>query len=102
VDQAIEYPLPDAECRRRLIELYGEGLTLEEADLEGLVARTEGASPAFIQEMMRKAALLAAEEGERGGELIVTGRHLRAAIRELLFGGGDLTRNLLGFAGEKG
>jgi hypothetical protein len=102
VDQAIEYPLPDAECRRKLIELYGEGLTLTDVDFEGLVARTEGASPAFIQEMMRKAALIAAEEGERDGQLVVTGEQLHAAIRELLFGGGELTRNLLGFARETG
>jgi ATP-dependent 26S proteasome regulatory subunit len=28
IDQAIEIPLPDAACRRRLLELYGRGLTL--------------------------------------------------------------------------
>lgn len=100
VDQAIEYPLPDGECRRRLIELYGRGLGLALGDWDGIVARTEGASPAFIQEMLRKAALLAAEEQEGDGALRVTDEHCLGALRELLLSGGDLTRRLLGFAPE--
>lgn len=50
--------------------------------------------------MIRKAALIAAEEQGDPERLKVSGEHLRTAIRELLFGGGDLTRNLLGFAKE--
>ena len=98
IDQAIEFPLPDAECRRRLLALYGRGLTLALNDEAGLIARTEGASPAFIQELIRKAALIAAEEDSSDGELLrVTDSHFDEALRELLFGGGDLTRTLLGF-----
>jgi AAA+ superfamily predicted ATPase len=99
VDQAIEYPLPDADCRRRLIDLYGQGLVLELRDMDSIVARTEGASPAFIQEMLRKAALFAAEDSS-GDELRVTDEHCQAALRELLFSGGELTRRLLGFSGD--
>jgi cell division protease FtsH len=57
VDLAAELPLPDAEGRRRLIDLYGAGLRLEARDLPAVVARTEGASPAFIRELLRRAAL---------------------------------------------
>ena len=32
VDQAIKFPLPDADCRRRLFELYGRGLHLDLKD----------------------------------------------------------------------
>ncbi|MGV3614289.1 MAG: AAA family ATPase [Fimbriimonas sp.] len=99
IDQAIEYPLPDAPCRRRLIELYGQGLILEVRDMDAVVARTEGASPAFIKEMLRKAALFAAEEDGEGA-LRVTDAHCQAALRELLFSGGELTRRLLGFDAE--
>ena len=42
IDQAIEVPPPDADCRRRLLERFGRGLRLELADLDGLVARTAG------------------------------------------------------------
>jgi ATP-dependent 26S proteasome regulatory subunit len=93
VDQAIEVPLPDEDCRRRLFELYGDGLALELADLDSLIVRTEGASGAFIRELLRKAALLAADDP---GELVVTDAHVDEAIRELVVKGGDLTKSLLG------
>lgn len=58
VDQAYEVPLPDAECRKRLFDLYSIGLTVNVKDMESLIKRTAGASGAFISELMRKAALL--------------------------------------------
>jgi ATP-dependent 26S proteasome regulatory subunit len=98
VDQAIEFPLPDAECRQRLIDLYGRGLTLALRDADRIIAKTEGASPAFIQELIRKAALFAAEEAATAeGTLRLTDGHFDLALEELLLGGGELTRNLLGF-----
>lgn len=93
VDQAIEYPLPDADCRRRLIEKYSKGIESQINDMDSLVTRLEGASPAFIQELLRKALLVAAEREP----LVVTDEDVDVALRELLFGGGDLTRQLLGF-----
>lgn len=56
IDLAIEVPLPDADCRRRLLELYGRGMQVEVADQVRLLARTEGTSGAFIRELLRKAA----------------------------------------------
>jgi hypothetical protein len=101
IDQAIEVPPPDAECRQRLLDLYGRGLRLELADREGLVARTAGVSAAFIRELLRKAAVFAAEEdGE--GELVVRDRHVHEALAELLIAGGALTQSLLGAARPRG
>ncbi len=65
VDQAIEIPPPDEACRRRLFALYGQGLRLEVADLSRYIVRTDGASAAFIRELLRRAALLAAGEARR-------------------------------------
>ena len=93
VDLAVEVPLPDPACRRRLLELYGRGLTLRVADLDRLVERTEGVSPAFIRELLRKAALLAVD-GD--GEIVVEDRHLDQALLELVVEGGEVTRRLLG------
>lgn len=84
IDQAVEIALPDAACRRRLLLRYGSGLDLRLERLDGLVARTEGVSAAFVKELLRKAALLAAEEG---GELIVTDAHVDRALDELSQGG---------------
>jgi hypothetical protein len=98
IDQAIEYPLPDAHCRRRLLDLYGRGLCLSLSDPHRIVEKTDGASPAFIQELVRKAALIAAEEDSLDqGKLKVTDHHLDLALRELVLGGGELTKQLLGF-----
>lgn len=94
IDQAIEVPLPDAECRRRLLALYGRGLTLELEDSDRWIARTEGVSAAFIRELLRKAAVFAVEEN---GDLplVVRDRHIAEGITELVLGGA-LTKSLLG------
>ena len=94
IDQAIEVPLPDAECRRRLLQLYSEGLRIGEVDLEQIVQRTGGASAAFIRELMRKAALFAADEASE----TVENSHFDTALHELVVDGGALTQKLLGFA----
>lgn len=99
IDQAIAYPLPDAGCRERLFDLYGRGLNLALSDRAELIGRTEGASPAFIKELLRKGALVAAEAASTDGDdrLRVTDEHLRVALREMILGGGALSRGLLGF-----
>ena len=104
IDQAIEVPLPDAECRGRLLALYGRGLSMKLSDPDSLVRRTEGGSAAFIRELLRKAAVFAAEDshvaadgnGDGAGELVVNDRHVDEALTELLSSGGALTRSLLG------
>jgi cell division protease FtsH len=96
IDLAIEVPLPDEGCRKRLIALYGRGLKLELADPEVWVRRTKGVSAAFIRELLRKAAVLAAEDNGTGPELVVTDRHMEEAAAELLVAGGPLTKTLLG------
>jgi ATP-dependent 26S proteasome regulatory subunit len=96
IDQAVELPLPDAGGRRRLLELYGEGLELELGDVDTLIADLEGVSPAFIRELLRRAALISAE-ATPDGALRVGPAHLHEALSELR-GGGELTNTLLGSA----
>lgn len=94
IDQAVEVPAPDTECRRRLFELYSRNLKVS-APIEAYIERTAGASAAFIRELLRKAALFAADDG---GELEVEARHFDEALHEMIVEGGDLTRSLLGAA----
>jgi AAA+ superfamily predicted ATPase len=91
----VHVPLPDAACRARLLRLYGEGLRLELEDPDRLVARTEGVSPAFIKELLRKAAVLAAEE-DGADPITVCDRHVDDVLHELVVEGGELTQALLG------
>lgn len=93
VDQAIEVPLPDRECRARLFNLYSKGLRSKLNDIDRIIERTEGASAAFIRELMRKAALFAADEKE---EIEIEDRHIDEALHELVIDGGELTKTLLG------
>ena len=95
IDQAIEVPLPDEDCRARLLRLYGRGLSLELPDEQRLVAGTKGVSAAFIRELLRRAALYAADEGQR----TVAEKHLDVALQELAVDGGKLTKSLLGASG---
>lgn len=97
IDQAIEVPLPDAECRDRLITLYSNGLDIQLSDRASVIARTQGASAAFIKELLRRAALLACVEG---GAASVRDRHIDEALRELVISGGLMTGRLLGFDPE--
>jgi hypothetical protein len=76
------------------VELYGRGMRLELDDPEALISATKGVSPAFIREILRKAALFAAEED--GDDLVVRDRHVKEALDELLVAGGLLSRSLLG------
>jgi hypothetical protein len=95
IDLAVELPLPDAAGRARLLQRYGAGLDLTGIDLDGLVERTEGVSAAFIKELLRKAALVAALEDQDSDPIALAPRHLDEALQELVTGG-QLTHALLG------
>jgi len=94
VDMAVELPLPDADGRRRLIGLYSQGLELRATNLPDVIERSAGASPAFIRELLRRAALLAIDSAN--GDLVVGDRELAGALEELTSGAGPLTGTLLG------
>jgi len=120
VDLAVGIGVPGQDARRRLLALYAGGLDLRAEDLDTVVARTEGVSAAFIKELVRKAAVLAAQgqaplpapgrapgrapgtgataAGAGAAPLTVTDEHLQGALDELLDETGALTRVLLGGA----
>ena len=99
IDQAFEIPLPDAYCRRKLFELYSQGLKLQVSNLEPYIKRTKNAGGAFIRELLRKAALLAAGQD---AEIVVEDQHLEEALHELVIHGQEVTKSLLGFRSGPG
>ncbi len=93
IDQAIEFPLPDLEGRRKLVRLYARGLPLDDDLVEHVSQRTEGASAAFVKELMRRTAQAALERAPGSS---VARRDVDAALEEMLFSGGALNVKLLG------
>jgi hypothetical protein len=98
IDQAIEFPLPDAEGRARLVRLYARAVPLAEGVVEATAAKTDGVSPAFLKELMRRAVQ---SRLERGGSGDIQQQDVDGALEELLHGGGALNRRLFGFRTER-
>jgi hypothetical protein len=117
VDHAAELPIPSAEARSRLIRLYQGRLDLRLSDEDAIIARTEGVTASFIKEMLRRAALLAAEQDEAADDETAVGaqaggpaaarlgtampirvadEHMMAALDQLLDTRNALTQVLLG------
>ena len=95
IDQAIEFPLPDEEGRRKLVRLYARGLEVCDEVATVIVRKTKNASPAFIKELMRRSAQYHIQGGQDG---VLKLEHLEAALDEMLFSGGSLNVKLLGGA----
>jgi hypothetical protein len=93
------------------VRLYLGNLLLDDVNLDTVIERTEGVTAPFLRELLRKAALLAAEAeaeadaaaGDEPGDagradapIRITGAQLTAALDQLLGSRGQLTRVLLG------
>lgn len=93
VDQAIEVGLPDEAERRLLVQRYAGGLrVLDELAVE-TAKRMGRVSPAFIKELMRRAAQTMIE---RGGGQALESRDIERALEDMLGAGGRLGARMLG------
>ena len=102
VDQAVHIDLPDRESRRRLVELYRGRLDIDLTRLDDVLDATDGVTASFLKELLRRAAVIAADrtEGESAGDLTVTADDLDAAVADLLDTRNQMTRAVLGFREE--
>jgi ATP-dependent 26S proteasome regulatory subunit len=99
VDHAALLPVPDADARLRLLHLYQGTLVLDLSGPDAVIGRTDGVTASFMKELLRRAALRAADESEHedaGTPIRVTDAHLTAALDQLLDTRNELTRVLLG------
>lgn len=99
IDQAIEFPLPDAQCRERLMRLYAYGATMAPEVMASAVKQTEGVSASFIKELMRRAIQFNLECRPEAATPEILQNDVDQAIDEMLWSGGPFNRALLG-AGE--
>jgi hypothetical protein len=93
IDQAIEFPLPDEDGRRKLLRLYSHGLRMSDDLTEDVVGRTARVSAAFIRELMRRSAQF---HIERKGNGELESVDVKNALDEMIFHGGSLNAKLLG------
>ena len=96
IDLAVEIPLPDGAARARLLAMYGRGIDMRVADMEAIVAGTDGVTASFIKELLRKALVAALEDGREH----VTDADVAGALDELMSETAALTRTMLGAGGE--
>jgi hypothetical protein len=99
VDLAIEIPRPDPRCRRRLLQVYARGLTVD-ADLDEVVAGSEGVTASFIKELIRRSVLVSLRAGERPP--VLRGSHFAEVLAEMNSEHHALTRALLGAGADAG
>jgi hypothetical protein len=93
IDQAIEFPHPDAVGREKLVRLYAGNRELSAEVVDRVVRATEKTSGAFIKELMRRATQYAVTRDE---ESPVSLADVNLVIEEMLFSGGQLNRSILG------
>ena len=100
VSQAIEFEVPDAADRERLLRLFF-GDVKAEFDFAHWSERTNGASPAFIEELCKRAIIFCLDrldvDSEEESQLKITNEDMDLAIHELVVMGGALTAKSLGF-----
>jgi len=94
IDQAIEFPPPDAQGRGKLARLYSQAVQISDEIIEGLVERTDGVSAAFIKELMRRTLQ---NYVAKGSAATVEFEDVENALDELVLSSGRLSRRILGF-----
>ena len=97
VSQAIHFPLPDDSLRERLFKLYCGEASVADVNLAKWVERTNGSSPAFLEELCKRALIFAAERTGDAASLSLAQEDFDCAIYELVVFGGQLTAGILGF-----
>jgi AAA+ superfamily predicted ATPase len=93
IDQAIEFPRPDAAGREKLVQLYARDARLSAQIVAEIVRRTDGVSAAFIKELLRRIIQF---HIERNGDSEISHADVDSALDEMLFAGGSLNLQLLG------
>jgi hypothetical protein len=94
VDQIIHIPFPDARDRRRLLELFAARFAPGPAELDEVAAATDGATPAMLKEIVKRAAVSAvaqARDNQNGNgaaattPIKITAQDLLLAYRQVQF-----------------
>jgi ATP-dependent 26S proteasome regulatory subunit len=94
VDQAIEFPPPDALGREKLARLYSQQMQLDSHVLARIVDQTENVSAVFIKELMRRSLQYRLS---RSDSTAIQIEDVQSSLEEMLLGASSLNHRVLGF-----
>lgn len=97
IDEAIEISLPDDNCRRRLLSLYGRDLDFADGAISEAVSRSGGASAAFVKEMVRR---LAQRSLMRDGSNLIFASDVEVVFGDAAARQSRISRRIVGLEGE--
>ena len=99
IDVIVEFPLPVPELRLKLMKLYSRFSNTELGVFSKMVEETEGCTPAFIKELVKRAVLMAIREGSMNNEskTVLLERHLANSLRELKEIKNSSAKKIIGF-----
>jgi hypothetical protein len=85
VDQLIQIPLPDASARRQLLNHFAHGVKLPaDGELEPVLTATDGATPATLKEIVKRATVAAVERISASAPQAVTPAEIAVTPADLL------------------
>jgi ATP-dependent 26S proteasome regulatory subunit len=88
VDQIIHLALPDKQARLELLRHFARNLTCENGELEKAAAGTDGATPATLKEVVKRAAVNALDRDGSGpvdAGIRITAQDLLLAYEQIQF-----------------
>lgn len=99
IDVIVEFPLPVPELRLKLMKLYSRFSDTELGVFSKMVEETEGCTPAFIKELVKRAVLMAIREGSMNNEsrTVLQERHFSKSLQELKDIKNSSARKIIGF-----
>jgi ATP-dependent 26S proteasome regulatory subunit len=100
VDLAVEIPLPDADCRLRLLRLYAAATDLDLPDDTAVLARTDGVTASYLRELVRRTVIARLPDTAPGERVRLTEDDLLDALTELQDQTQALTSSILGAGGR--
>ena len=95
VDQAVKFAVPNAAERSRLARLYAAGVELSPQVVEKVVSVAQGASAAFIKELVRRAIQL---HLARTDDAKIEDRDVQEAVNELVLNQGSASARVIGYS----
>ena len=100
ISQCIHLGPPAAELRRRYLEHYLAPYVTAELDVDTLVARSSGATQAFLKDWVHRAVQIASERLTGAGKVELRTEDFEIALREARASSQGTTARIIGFLGD--